>query len=611
MRRFGKGREGEDLGTADRVPGSEHIVSPEKLAEPAPASRGPTIRSELAGGTTVAADRSRGANITSARAPPEYRLISRFTPVNANSRTHQDEQRQPTVPSLPIDPISQPSGHPLPPSNGEITAETLILKHNGKVYTYPECVKGVPLCKITETHPYWEQSWVNVEAAFKPKLSEWHEKLTLRTQEVKMNPDKNGTMVIRQINRKKDATRVIKHLTAILDFHEKGPISPYQLLGKQYVLAVKGVPSAEALFRLSSALSELAEFGLDISPVDWLRQRLYELIKNDDSTFKLAETLSYFNNDPKLVQLREKHAVNTTQPPPTAKKGSASDDSHSHTPSSQRKRKSAHGGSLTNKRVRLSPTNGLMSDEFSFEAWSDTDSCSGGSITKHDWRLSQVKTRLYMSHINVTQYWTWVDDKQCFEHQLLKDTEPVEWGLFRDEIDFHIYLQDVEEVAWSIEALRVHIIMKKNAGARASDGKFRGDVMASFLRERTIKRFLSFCRGKGIKMTEIQDSDELPRRWDLMISEQLPGRGDSNQKSDHTATGAQSQRIGVDPEVSRITKGSTALKRTDKPTPTSSILTEKAKSQLRKMNEMYKAHGMGRQQWSNPLFGYFQADQER
>ncbi|KAF9763911.1 hypothetical protein IL306_002954, partial [Fusarium sp. DS 682] len=168
-------------------------------------------------------------------------------------------------------------------------------------------------------------------------------------------------------------------------------------------------------------------------------------------------------------------------------------------------------------------------DEFHFEAWSDTDSCSGGSITKYDWRLAVVKTRLYTSHINVTQYWTWVGQIQCFQHQVLKDVKPAKWGLFRDEIDFHVHIAEIEEMEWNIEALRVHIIMKKDVGELAPDGKPRGDVMASFPRARTMRRFLFFCRERGIKMAK-KEPEELNNLWDSMVSEQLPGRGDSNQQ---------------------------------------------------------------------------------
>ncbi|EXK25233.1 hypothetical protein FOQG_14637 [Fusarium oxysporum f. sp. raphani 54005] len=168
-------------------------------------------------------------------------------------------------------------------------------------------------------------------------------------------------------------------------------------------------------------------------------------------------------------------------------------------------------------------------DEFHFETWSDTESCSGGSITKYDWRLAVVKTRLYTSHINVTQYWTWAGNTQCFQHQVLKDVKPAKWGLFREEINFHVNLAEIEEMEYSIEALRVRIIMKEDAGKLAADGKPRGDVMVSFPRARTMRRFLFFCREKGMKIAK-REPEQLNNLWDSMVSEQLPGRGDSHQQ---------------------------------------------------------------------------------
>ncbi|EXM13236.1 hypothetical protein FOTG_18309 [Fusarium oxysporum f. sp. vasinfectum 25433] len=71
--------------------------------------------------------------------------------------------------------------------------------------------------------------------------------------------------------------------------------------------------------------------------------------------------------------------------------------------------------------------------------------------------------------------------------------------------------------------------MKKGVGELAPDGMPRGDVMASFPRARTMRRFLFFCRERGMKMAK-KEPEELNNLWDSMISEQLPGRGDSNQQ---------------------------------------------------------------------------------
>ncbi|KAF4339076.1 hypothetical protein FBEOM_7018 [Fusarium beomiforme] len=472
--------------------------------------------------------------------PQEYRITPGFTPANTRSRPPSSERGRPTPPSLQIEPSSQPPESPPALPVEEITRENMVLKNNGVVYTYPECVAGVPLVKINEEHPYWEANWPNVKTLIEPQLARWREKHQAAI-EAGPKQDKGGSskyQIGRQVN------RGIK----ILEFHENGPISPYQLLGKRYIQAGKGgITSYDTLFRLSETISELEKFNLDISPVDWMRQRLHELIQTQGLNFNLPRTIHDFYHDSKLTSLRYKHGFKNIGRPSGAMKARLSHGSPSNTPKPLQKRKSMHSVPSTpredsfinhsplpnqmppsytvpvsnpapvaapgpqpafsthlNKKPKyMSPTHGSpVHDEFYFEAWSDTDSCSGGSITKYDWRLAVVKTRLYTSHINVTQYWTWVGQIQCFQHQVLKDVKPAKWGLFRDEIDFHVHIAEIEEMEWSIEALRVHIIMKKDVGEPAADGKPRGDVMASFPRARTMRRFLFFCRERGMKMAK-------------------------------------------------------------------------------------------------------------
>ncbi|KAI8411187.1 hypothetical protein FOFC_07781 [Fusarium oxysporum] len=495
--------------------------------------------------------------------PQEYRITPGFTPANIRSRPPSSERGRPTPPSLPIDPSSQPPESPPALLLEEITRENMVLKNDGVVYTYPECVAGVPLVKINEEHPYWEANWPNVKTLIEPQLAQWREKHQAAI-EAGPKQDKGGSskyQIGRQVN------RGIK----ILEFHEKGPISPYQLLGKRYIQAGKGgITSYDTLFRLSETISELEKFNLDISPVDWMRQRLHELIQTQGRNFNLPRTIHDFYHDSKLTSLRYKHGFKNIGRPSGAMKARLSHGSPSTIPKPPQKRKSMHSVPTTPRKdsfVNHSPLPGQISsgyrtpasvsapapqlvfsthlnkkpkymppaychpdhDEFHFEAWSDTDSCSGGSITKYDWRLAVVKTRLYTSHINVTQYWTWVGQIQCFQHQVLKDVKPAKWGLFRDEIDFHVHIAEIEEMEWSIEALRVHIITKKGVGELAPDGMLRGDVMASFPRARTMRRFLFFCRERGMKMTK-KEPGELNNLWDSMVSEQLPGRGGSNQQ---------------------------------------------------------------------------------
>ncbi|KAM0236678.1 hypothetical protein ACHAPO_004718 [Fusarium lateritium] len=431
--------------------------------------------------------------------PKEYRVTSGFTPANVRSRPPSSERGRPTPPLLPAgDPSSQPPESPPAVAEEEITRENMILKHDGVVYTYPECVEGVPLVKINESHPYWERNWQNVKDLIEPQLARWREKHQVAV-DAGPKQEKGGSskyQIGRQVN------RGIK----ILDFHEKGPISPYQLLGKKYIQSGKGgITSYDTLFRLSETISELEKFNLDVSPVDWLRQRLHELMQAGGANFNLPKIIHDFYHDSKLTALRYKHGFKNIGRPSGVMKSRISHGSPSTTPKPLQKRKSMHSGPSTpredsfieqspipsqlpltlpavvpspqpafsthlNKRPKyLPPISGPVHDEFHFEAWSDTDSCSGGQITKYDWRLAKVKSRLYTSHSSVTQYWTWIDQIQCFQHQVLRDMHPAKWGLFKDEIDFHVYLDEIQEMVWNIEALRVHIIVKESESVNAPD----------------------------------------------------------------------------------------------------------------------------------------------
>ncbi|KAK2667822.1 hypothetical protein RAB80_017013 [Fusarium oxysporum f. sp. vasinfectum] len=137
----------------------------------------------------------------------------------------------------------------------------MVFKNDGNVYTYPECVAGVPLVKINEEHPYWGPNWPNVKTLTEPRLARWHEELQAAIEAHREGKTGKTRMykIGRQIN------RGIK----ILEFHEKGPISPYQLLGKRYIEAGEGgITSYDTIFRLAETISELEKFNLDISPVD-------------------------------------------------------------------------------------------------------------------------------------------------------------------------------------------------------------------------------------------------------------------------------------------------------------------------------------------------------
>ncbi|KAL9563892.1 hypothetical protein ACKAV7_011927 [Fusarium commune] len=448
--------------------------------------------------------------------PQQYRITPGFTPANIRSRPPSSERGKPTPPSLPIDPSSQPPESPPALLLEEITRENTVLKNDGVVYTYPECVAGVPLVKINEEHPYWEANWPNVKTLIKPQLAQWREKHQAAIQ-AGPKQDKGGSskyQIGRQVN------RGIK----ILEFHEKGPISPYQLLGKRYIQAGKGdITSYDTLFRLSETISELEKFNLDISPVDWMRQRLHELIQTQGRNFNLPRAIHDFYHDSKLTSLRYKHGFKNIGRPSGAMKARLSHGSLSTIPKPPQKRKSMHSVPTMPRKdsfVNRSPLPGQMSSGYrtpaSVPAPAPQPVFSTHLNKKPKYmppaycRPDHDEFHFEACHINVTQYWTW-------------------WGLFRDKIDFHVHIAEIEEMEWSIEALRVHIIMKKGVGELAPDGMPRGDIMASFPQARTMQRFLFFCRERGMKMAK-KEPEELNNLWDSMISEQLPARGDSNQQ---------------------------------------------------------------------------------
>jgi hypothetical protein len=149
---------------------------------------------------------------------------------------------------------------------------------------------------------------------------------------------------------------------------------------------------------------------------------------------------------------------------------------------------------------------GHVIDEFQSDELSDADSYSGARVTKHDWRLLQVKTRLFTSAESVTQYWHWKEKEQRFEHHVLKDTNPVKWGILRDDINFHVQLNEIAKVRWNDVALRVHLVMKDRDPTIATQDRMpRGDVMAVFKRSTTVRRFKDFCLERSLITEEEKD----------------------------------------------------------------------------------------------------------
>ncbi|KAJ2982587.1 hypothetical protein NQ176_g1282 [Zarea fungicola] len=171
--------------------------------------------------------------------------------------------------------------------------------HNGSVYTYPKCIEGVPLAKIHPGHPYWDPKWPDLRSLVEPVLRSWEEKHN-HAIELQRQGKKVGSVKYqygRQVNRGK----------TILEFLMHGVISPYQLLSKRFMSVGKGsITSYDTLFRLCDTVNELAKYKLDVEPVEWLRQRLHELVETQGEGFNFPKTIHDFYNDPKLAALRFK-----------------------------------------------------------------------------------------------------------------------------------------------------------------------------------------------------------------------------------------------------------------------------------------------------------------
>ncbi|PHH59106.1 hypothetical protein CDD81_3801 [Ophiocordyceps australis] len=543
-----------NAGTPQREQPIKNLDEHEAAADEAMAA------SKAEGPSIVALD---GLGPSAGRRDAGQHASSGFTPANgftaANSgscRPPSQDRSTPTANSVDGSPRHTPSesGEFL----GEITRENLVLQHDGSVYTYPEIVEGVPVGKIDQTHPYWELGWPCIKSVIEPQLASWRDK-NMVAQEAKARGEGGSSkfQTGRQVNRG----------IRILEFLESGEISPYQLVAKKFMNTGKGaIISYDTLFRLCETLSELAKFNLDVTPVEWLRHRLHEIKVEKGSGFNVSRTVHDFYHDPKLSALRSKNGFKNIGRPSGPKYGGGNGTPQG----SLRKRKSinsqmdtprgsptalhspfaVHGpdgylqehsleacvalGDGTRreppvKRLRpLSPPCTREQDEAfgQYADFSDIDSCSGAAVAWEDWRLYQVKTRLFTSSTSVTQYWNWKERERILEHQVLKETDPVSWGLYRDPIDFCVRLDDVDEVRWNVDALQVHLTMSPlEKKASKLDGRPRGDVLVAFKRERTIRRLLEFFRSKKIKLVEVSP-EEMDENWGRIKSEKLPDNDD-------------------------------------------------------------------------------------
>ncbi|KAH7041343.1 uncharacterized protein B0I36DRAFT_312623 [Microdochium trichocladiopsis] len=444
----------------------------------------------------------------------------------------------------------------------EITKTTSTLRDDGTIITAPPMFAGCPLQKIDEKSEYWDIEWQSLESIIQPQLDRWKEKLV----GLRQTPDAVRHTVFlanRQVNRGQ----------AVMDFlaDKESPFHPYQFVGKDMMAKFyKTFINYDTMFRLVNVHEELKKFDLDVSPLEWLRQRMHEIGTAQGDKFSLSKTVHDLYHDPKLKYLREKHGFGNIGRPSGYKlgekapdralnKGKARRDAilgdgsmrrrgrrsigqvDSEAPSPELASQQAHHTKLPGpdqiaaqamaamdplaprlpKRARLDglplPVPVLpprdLEEDLDFSGYTSTDSFSSGRIMHLDWRIYQVRTRAMTTSTDVTQYWTWKNDANKFEHQVLRDVQPkVTWGIYQRPLNFNVTLDETIEIQYARDCPKIVVVTKSEK---------RGNVLAHFKRERTKKRFLSFAKKKGVKLVTTSRAI-IQEMWDSMDSRTLP-----------------------------------------------------------------------------------------
>ncbi|KAI1456713.1 hypothetical protein F4805DRAFT_467896 [Annulohypoxylon moriforme] len=433
----------------------------------------------------------------------------------------------------------------------EITRERLAIKDDGNVVTEPPMFAGIPLGRIDMTHPYWDPEWESLEGIIQPQLDKWKEKL----EQLKQTPDAIRHTIFlanRQVNRGQ----------AVVDFLRNEQWHPYQFVGKEMMNKFyKTFINYDTMFRLVNVHEELKKFDLDMTPLEWLRQRMCDIAEAQGDKFNLSRITHDLYHDANLKLLREKHGfgnigrpsgykLNEKNPERAAarkmkqeagsvrRKGRRSigqvdpDDAPSAediqkagldqpqgeylepvTPRMQKRQRIESTSVPVPAPAPVPPKQEPEEDDLDYSGWTSTDSFSAGRIMHLDWRVYQIKTHALTTSTEVTQYWTWKQDKGIFEHQVLRDVHPkVTWGFYQKPINFDLSLEEINEIQYGPDSQKILVDIKEEK---------RGNVLAYFKRERTKKRFLAFAKKKGIKLVK-RTRLQLEESWDTMESKTLP-----------------------------------------------------------------------------------------
>ncbi|KAK3339894.1 hypothetical protein B0T25DRAFT_466616 [Lasiosphaeria hispida] len=445
----------------------------------------------------------------------------------------------------------------------EISKANLLLRDDGIAFTDPPCMRGVPVAKISSSHPYWDRDWPSIESLVDTTLKTWTEKFN---HHMAVNSSQSSKFLAnRQINRGR----------AILKFLEEGELHPYQIVGKPYINRAF-TQNYDTLFRLVQILEELGKFSIDITPSQWLRQRLHEVSVEEGDAFNLGKTVHDLYHDRKVTQLRTKSGFGNIGRPSGYRLDKSADGATPKKLSKGQKRKEMHSNPKpAPKKTAAAPQEQAAQpadpappnqpplapapvppqaqaqaqaqapapaptpaptpvpaaapvaaprDDFEYDGYTSSDSYSHDHVMEVDWRVYQVKHSKRSTNTEVTQYWHWIDkadggtEENMFEHQVLKDVLPnkVTWGVYKEPIDFHLRLPELVDITYAVDSVRVII------GTREMEGvEWRGNVLAHFKRDRTKRRFLTFMEKKGVRLMKTS-AVYIDQEWNETNPEVLP-----------------------------------------------------------------------------------------
>lgn len=357
----------------------------------------------------------------------------------------------------------------------ELRSPTITLRHDGNVYTHPELMAGVPLEKIDQNHPYWEPNWKEPLDLIRTTLAGHEDKYNQFLQAPKDKPH-HKFFHGRQVNRGREN----------IQFLEEGPFHPFQIVAKRWVSPA--ITTYDTLHRLANTLKELAKFKITVSPADWLRQRLCEIVAEQGENFNLSATVKLLYHDPKVMALRHLSGFgNVGRPVKGMARAGASGGR-------KRKRKEgSSGGSPAAKRtadVSAERETKAYDEDLEYDGYTDTEATCGVSLGDDDFHLQSLRTARFTTSEEITQYWH-LAPHAVLDLQLLQSVEPPEWTVASvvdgaPAEDFSVAVEDIVEAGYNPESTFVRVELRSGEV-----------VMGSFWRERTKRRLLALLRRRG------------------------------------------------------------------------------------------------------------------